>query len=699
MAKGFSVESIAIEGFKGFTTRQEINFEGRHVFLLGQNGNGKSSIIEAVRWGLFGSLRRPNEIIANRDYAGRCRVEIVLVRDGNRLNLRRTLIRGASGGSDAVLTDEQGQVQSIQSIMPQLDPDPVDMGEGMHIIFAPQATPLRRRPEDLTAFERTVFNHLGLTHPRALLSQLENLKETQELLETRLAENLTVARRNLDAEIETLERQRSTILGAPPWGNDPTPSVAQSENKARNLITEITGKEPDEELSGLSLDALLDSADDALSERRAQDQSELEAQATALANRRAKLETLRGCQANIEMHQSNLQTTQKDLAKVLQDKSLDELRAALIDAQAAASYIAIKCQIVGASVSLLDREENERTLCPICETEHNRHDLKTLLHHTANHLEGDASADLSQLESQIREADDNERLCRVLSEMIEDQQRKANEVLTNIDADDAKELPTPITTVGVIAIINRVMERERSVNQQINSQETWFDEKNAHLSKLWDENRFHQLQRRLSDLRSSRNRFNRIEAAYNDLVTFGESARTIHQAISECLNERIRDDIPVVSERLSQVFVGLTQHPWWDRLTIAMDMLPKLELRVASSQDPARGEHPTGVLNGQSESALALVPYFAFSQLDDAPTEVYLVMLDDPTRAFDEGHTAILVERLADLGGNVQLMVASHDTASFRKLLPEHFDSGSYITVEPTNWTYNDGPELVVAAG
>ena len=282
---------------------------------------------------------------------------------------------------------------------------------------------------------------------------------------------------------------------------------------------------------------------------------------------------------------------------------------------------------------------------------------------------------------------------------IEEQQTKADEALADLDSEDAKDLPNPIVVADVIAAINRVMERERSINQQINSQETWFDEKNAQLSKLWDENRFHQLQRRLSDLRSSKNRFNRIEAAYNDLVTFGESARTIHQAISECLNERIKDDIPVVSERLSQVFVGLTQHAWWDCLTIAKDMLPKLELRVASSQDPARGEHPTGVLNGQSESALALVPYFAFSQSDDAPTEVYLVMLDDPTRAFDESHTAILVERLADLGSNVQLMVASHDTASFRKLLPKHFDPGSYITVEPTNWTYHNGPELVVAAG
>ena len=283
--------------------------------------------------------------------------------------------------------------------------------------------------------------------------------------------------------------------------------------------------------------------------------------------------------------------------------------------------------------------------------------------------------------------------------MVDDQQRKADEASADLDSDDVKDLPTPITVSGVIAVINHVMRRENSINQQIGDQETWFDEKRGQIAKLWEENRFHQLLRRLSALRSSKNRFNRIEVTYNDLVAFGESVRAIHQAISECLNEQIEEDIPVLSERLSQVFVGLTQHPWWDRLTIAKDTLPRLELRVASSQDSAHGEHPTGVLNGQSESALALVPYFTFSQADDAPTEVYLVMLDDPTRAFDEGHTAILIERLADLGSNVQLMVASHDTARFRELLPEHFDPGSYITVEPTNWTYHDGPELVVATG
>ena len=153
------------------------------------------------------------------------------------------------------------------------------------------------------------------------------------------------------------------------------------------------------------------------------------------------------------------------------------------------------------------------------------------------------------------------------------------------------------------------------------------------------------------------------------------------------------NEIPDLSEDLSRVFAALTRHTWYDRLTIAKDILPKLELRVTSSQDPTNS-HPTAVLNGQAESALDLVPYFTFSQADDTPTEVYLVLLDDPTRAFDEGHIEILVERLAELGRNVQLMVASQETTRFRKLVPEKFDPDSYVIVKPTSWSYYDGPEL-----
>ena len=82
------------------------------------------------------------------------------------------------------------------------------------------------------------------------------------------------------------------------------------------------------------------------------------------------------------------------------------------------------------------------------------------------------------------------------------------------------------------------------------------------------------------------------------------------------------------------------------------------------------------MLNGQAESALNLVPYFAFSQTDDTRTEVYLVMLDDPTRALDTEHIRILVERLRELGRNVQLIVASQETERLLKMIPDVFDEG-----------------------
>ena len=146
MAGGFSVQGVAIEGFKGFTSPKVIDFKGRHVWLLGQNGNGKSSIVEAVRWGLFGSANRPNEVVKNQHYLGDCCVTITLMRGGEPWTLRRTLNPGTGSSSETILTDQQGNSRFLREIMPKLES--VDAGEGTHIIFAPQSAPLRRQPED-----------------------------------------------------------------------------------------------------------------------------------------------------------------------------------------------------------------------------------------------------------------------------------------------------------------------------------------------------------------------------------------------------------------------------------------------------------------------------------------------------------------------------------------------------------------------
>ena len=689
MASGFSVQSVEIEGFKGFASSQTIDFRSRHVFLLGRNGNGKSSIVEAVRWGLFGSAYRPNEVVKNQHYPGDCRVTVKLIRDGELWNLRRTLNLGTGSSSEPVLTDRHGNRRPLREVMPQLDS--VDAGEGTHIIFAPQSAPLRRQPEDLDPFERTVFNYLGLTHPRALLSSLEDFLEGQTEVEHELGEELTDARKNIDGQIADEQTRRSNILNAPPWGTGPAPSPASSEQKARRFIEEITGKPPSDDLVGLSLEALVESAEKSLDERRNRDQGSLEKESEELAKSRGRLEELRSLQAQTKTQESIVQSAKCSLSTLYGGNTPDELQQKLTDAKFEATTESIKGRIVRDAIDLIGRDDSEKVPCPICDIGHDRRVLESTLQGTATQSDDSTSSIVAELESRLHKSEELENLLSTEEARLNSLRDKVTDAVALVDDEDKVSLAA---ASDIDQLIENYAHKESVIDAQMNDQQAWSASKRTELNRLKEENRFHRIQSRLNNLQTNRRELDRVIDSYDSLVAFGESVRTIKEAVNSHLNEQLAQDIPRVSEVLSRAFSALTQHPWYDRLIISNSALPKLQLRVASSQDATGREDPTGVLNGQAESALAVVPHFAFSQTDDAPTEVYLVMLDDPTRALDTEHINILLERLNELGRNVQLIVASEETERFQEIIPKVFDEDSYVIVEPTGWSPHSGPTL-----
>lgn len=693
MADGFRVKSVALEGFKGFTTRQEIDIKSRHVFLLGRNGNGKTSIVEAIRWGLFGSLNRQGEVVANSDYKGRCRIEIILTRDGKQWNLRRTLIRGVSGGSDPVLTDESGQEHPIGKIMPQLDS--VDAGEGAHIIFASQSEPLRRRPTDISAFERTILNHINLLRPQSLLSHLDRFLLEQDALEADVGEKITAMRSKIDEDIRHLEQRRGRILSSPPWDNDLAPTVSQSENKARDLIQEISGAQPGGSLDGVSLDALLDSAEGFLDESRNQTQSGLMREYTAISNRRKKLEALRDNLNKVEDQKAKIDKVRSQLNSELGGMSLEGLHKKVYETREALNTANLKHRIVDASISLLAREQAEVALCPVCDNECQRHALQSALQQNADELSKNGISNLlNRLEDKLESVAGLSNQLQTCADELAQIERLADSTRAFIHAEDMAELAKHETPDFLDEMIERRLGREASINKQIEDNQAWLGAIESRLSKLKDEEFYHQLQKVGVNLRKTKNQFNEVEKAYGDLVSFGESVRRMQKTLKACYTDKLKEEIPDVSLNLSQVFTELTRHPYFDRLVISEDTLPNLVLRVTSSQESNGITYPMGVLNGQAESALKLVPYFALSQPDNAATEMYLVMLDDPTQAFDEEHTETLIERLANLGQHVQLMVASQETSRFREYLPRYFDADAYVVIEPTNWSPQAGPTL-----
>ncbi|MCH7797549.1 MAG: hypothetical protein IID28_03765 [Planctomycetes bacterium] len=219
--------------------------------------------------------------------------------------------------------------------------------------------------------------------------------------------------------------------------------------------------------------------------------------------------------------------------------------------------------------------------------------------------------------------------------------------LANMKIVDVLSEPTPTDLHTATA---RVDEQIALTQNQLDDYDLWFSQRKSEVANLKSEQEFHQIQKDVGSLVSGRAQMDVVDSSFRDLVAFGASVQSILDTTEDALKDQLEAALPVLADNLSNVFASLTHHPWYDRLVIPGERLPKLELRVASSSEEEGNSYPPDVLNGQAQSALELVPYFAFSQEEDTPTEVYLVLLDDPTQSFDDEHMDILVERLAQLG-------------------------------------------------
>ncbi|MBI2001714.1 MAG: hypothetical protein HYS69_11125 [candidate division NC10 bacterium] len=213
------------------------------------------------------------------------------------------------------------------------------------------------------------------------------------------------------------------------------------------------------------------------------------------------------------------------------------------------------------------------------------------------------------------------------------------------------------------------------------------------LLKLQDEVKLHQLLNQRRGLQARQEDLRRAKEYLRALVALRETVSKIRHAMESGLLAELKASLGPVDKALSESFVALTQHPAYDRAFVDPDLLPKLELKVGSTTDP-KGKWDDSVLNGQATSALGLVPYFSFSQLTDMPFEVHVMLLDDPTQSFDRSHIETLVERLAQVGQNVQLVLSSHELILFKEFIPKYFPETSHKMVELTKFSINDGPAL-----
>ena len=699
----FRLHSVTIEGFKGFTHPQTITVSAKHGFLFGKNGCGKSSIVEAIRWCLFGLAERPETEVRNTYYSpSECRVELDLQGPDGMLHIRRRL-RPGSGRSDVTVVSPNGQEVPLLQVFPYL----VRMGprEGTHIIFAAQQALGRRPQADISAFHKVLYSYLHLEEVPDLLEHLDKLLEEQQSAREEVASEIDDVEENLREKLKQVDVSVEELLRNPPWGEDTVPTRAESEGKVRNFAQEMAKLTNGSVASDVSAREALEQAEQWCQELANASREELEkrlneqrSKAIALKN---LLQTIQQAEKNQAEAQESIRQLEKELAIACEGQPLEELEAKLN---------LLSKQMMESNAKLAIAKEAEEyckaysaTDCPVCLEKYTADDLIEKVKLSIQQATPEQVAlaeELDSLQGRYKRALElNAKLDELTAEVQEAQKERADamsEIRSLLEVADELPFSEEDSKARLSAIESSVL----TLQNTLESTESRYAEWRKRIDALSSELRFHKY--RHEQQRLHRQLTTGLELTRDhlrELVELENTVQNIKETIGQAFNEAIDRALPHLNRMMTDVYRRLTGQISFEKMYIQRTNGyggQTLQVRVGSERVPDQLFDPEDVLNGQANSALRLVPYFVFSQFQAEALELDFLLIDDPSQSFDTSHIELLLQELATAGSHAQLVVATHEEERFMPQLSQYFPTSEYEVIKFMEFDPGKGPSFAI---
>ena len=545
----YSIENVAIEGFKAFTKRQVFDFGGRHIFLFGSNGLGKTSIVEAIRWCLFGLATRPGETIKNQFYGGPCVVQMTLRGPDGYWTMQRRL-RPSSGESDRTVRDPNGRERNVEDVFPQLSR--IGPREGTHVIYAAQQ-PSSRRPEaDITDFSYVVFRYLGLEEVPRLSDVLLALSGDWKNQEDELLTKVDSLGDDFSQRISEVDERLSLIIENPPWGTDVTPTNAGTRRKiddlakdAGTLGVQLSNDILDNPVPSMRLNEIEAAVNIVLSHELIELGEKLGSRSSLLREVESLYQAAQSKEREIQEQLTRSTEITEQLSSILDDVTIDELEVKLEQVESNFEKAQQLLNIVRASLRYVETAVDEgtpHTPCPTCGTEFQTGQLV----HYLEELESNGDPDTRDL----LEEKDSLQECVAKAKSLVDQgavlrltiSQHRSELDDGINQAKEKFESPSLSSLDSVAVhveeLSNTCKALRNVLQsQAETQQSW----KIKIESLRRELRFHQLRDlkgRLENL--FRGRYEALSADLQELGDLRDIASELRSQINTRLNGRLQ---------------------------------------------------------------------------------------------------------------------------------------------------------------
>lgn len=717
------IDSIVIEGLRGFNNAQTIKLDCSHALISGRMGTGKSSTLCAIEYALFG------DIAHIKCSESKTQAEFV---NANKIDQRARVILKLKGDEGEYIIQREKHARKRDSDLTFSTP----LGEFEGDDAANQIYSIFGTFED---FHRSVFLHqeavraIVTENPEErdlALDRLFGLERTRELMS---AIPITIVRQ----EHEKLEGEKTKIeakiIGA-------TTQVEAEVERARKEAFELGLKEEDlnltvciSEFNKIKKDTS-SAADDCgvekpsfLEPSTAEDVSKglkkikevikscrMKMAATSKINELQKnwrriseaKEKLGDALAELKGVAEEYEEMNKEWGTIeLIEKRERELKTRDEELKKEREGVDSTSRLVADGIGVLSEQELET--CPICDTKIASKDILSRLRTKVSKNLEEKLLNIDTQRSKISEDLDNlwkakKRITKVLTS-IEDAKKatvQAENALAEILQSKLKENN----------LLKEADEKLSELQKELAKAETALTEKNAILQEIEDS----------ADRCRSIVRVLEKEAEYEKIrETFAEEGSEIEILKTQITEmsalytrlQRISGAIATAQIKLAREFIGkgeriisdyynrLCGHPYYNAIRIDVDQRNvkgvqknTYTIKAFSNKEGKETLISTRFSTGQMNCA-ALSIFLSLSSMLDR--KIKFVIIDDPSQSLDAEHKKSLVKVLGDVALGRQVIIATQDTELEEEMEIGFLPQVGYIALNYEGWS-KEGPMIKI---
>lgn len=694
------LHSLDVSGFRGFPQRRQFPLDADAIIVVGANGNGKTSLFDAILWALTGRIPRLTDdnarLVSLYSETGQARVSLTLQDESGK---HITALRSFDGSETRFRLDVEGATLHGPSaegrLIDLIWPEAAAASNPLEAL----ATLLTRcvyLEQDLvhqfigatTREERfaAVSELIGAGRVTELQSSLEQSKRAWTTVTNQRQEELRPLRDRLTAMDARLAEVtlRASLPDTPISSNDWSAWWERLQRVGVKMVSvALSSREAPSAIDAAikQLDAARRSAERRIAALTATKNEILELEKTATPDVEAQQKKI-----------SELQEQQKQLTT-----RVSEEQARLAEARRRQTELAEKSAQLKALAELALKHLDDN--CPVCQQAYDKPATRDRLEAivkvdrpspTASEPDtlGTLLVDLAAKEKELGAA---------AATLRTQEQALAERRLLRASVEQRiTELLGDSPEAGSTALDARASQESTAVATITELQK--FGESFAlRLSQASASNAAEDLRREAQVMRKE------YEARDRQLVErtkTGELAQRVIEAMREASYEVVNERVHEIGPLLQNIWTRIDPHPAFrvvEFLSQTSRGKGQLSTVLSDTLSEKRSSQPTEILSSSQINALAVAVFLALNIGAPKPP-LSLAMLDDPLQSLDDVNLLGLVELFRRTRGRRQLLISTHD-ARFgdllaRKLRPGKPDDRT-VLIHLTGWG-REGPEVTV---